>query len=106
MTLLEEFSDKSKEFYQHKCIKIGDEDWDRLLVKANIPIKYKEAVLRGWSENGDAPKVLECVEKDHYSLGESYEKPSTFLIEQGKIRTKQSVKGKTSAQKRKLKKSH
>jgi len=106
MTLLEEFSDKSKEFYQHKCIKISDEDWDRLLVKANIPIKYKEAVIKGWSEDGDAPKVLECVEKDHYSLGESYEKPSTFLMEQGKIRTKQSVKGKTSAQKRKLKKRH
>lgn len=104
MTLLEEFSDKSKEFYQHKCIKIGDEDWDRLLVKANIPIKYKEAVLRGWSEDGDAPKVLERVEKDHYSLGESYEKPSAFLMEQGKIRTKQGVKGKASAQKRKLKK--
>jgi hypothetical protein len=72
--------------------------------KANIPIKYKEAVLRGWSEDGDAPKVLECVEKNHYSLGESYEKPSTFLMEQGKIRTKQSVRGKISAQKRKLKK--
>lgn len=104
MTLLQEFSNKSKEFYQHKCIKIDDEDWDRLLVKANIPIRYKEAVLKGWSADGDAPKVLECVEKDHYSLGESYEKPSTFLMEQGKIRTKQSIKGKTSAQKRKLKK--
>lgn len=105
MTLLEEFSDKSKEFYQHKCIKIGDEDWDRLLVKANIPIKYKEAILRGWSEDGDVPKVLECVGKNHYSLGESYEKTSTFLMKQGEIRKKQSARGKTSAQKRKLKKS-
>ena len=104
MTLLEEFSDKSKEFYQHKCVKISDEDWQRLLGKASIPTKYKNAVLNGWSANGDAPRVIECVEKDHYILGKSYEKPSKFLMDQGKHRIKQSIKGKKSAQKRKLKK--
>jgi hypothetical protein len=102
MTLLEEFSDKSKEFYQHKCVKIGDADWDRLLVESNIPVKYKERIIKGWIVDGDdAPKVLECIEKNHYVLGKSYKKSSKFLMNQGKIRIKKSLKGKASAQKKK-----
>lgn len=105
MCLLEEFSEKSKEFYQHECIHISGKDWDRLLAKADIPIKYKQHILEGWSVDGDAPKVIECIEKDHYILGKSYEKPSKFLKNQGKIRIQKSRKGKASAQKRKMRKS-
>ena len=108
MVLLEEYSDKSKEFYRHKCIQITDGDWQRMLTKVNIPIKYKDRILGGWTikNEGDAPRVLQLVDKDHYILGESYEKPSKFLMEQGKIRIEQSAKGKASAKKRKLKKGH
>lgn len=83
-------------------MQISDADWERLLTKANIPIKYKDRILKGWTEDGvDAPRVIECVEKDHYSLGEAYEKPSKFLMEQGIIRIKKSLKGQASAQKKK-----
>ncbi len=105
MILLEEFSNKSREFYHHKCIQITHIDWKRMLTKANIPNKYKDRIISGWTTNEkDVPRVLQIVEKDHYTLGESYEKPSKFLMEQGKIRVQQSIKGKASAKKRNLKK--
>lgn len=101
MLLLEEFSEKSKELYQHKCIQLNDDDWLRLLVKANMPVKYKDRILSGRTVDGsDAPKVLERTETNHYILGTSYEKATKFLMDQGKIRIKQSEKGKASAQKR------
>ena len=47
MILMEEFSEKSIELNQYKCIKISDEDWDRMLLKANINRKYKDPIKKG-----------------------------------------------------------
>ena len=70
-------------------------------MKANIPLKYKDRILEGWTiDGGDAPRVLEKIEKDHCTLADAYEKPSKFLMDQGKIRLKQSERGKNSAQRK------
>ncbi len=102
MELFEEFSNNSKELSQYKCIKITREKMIELIRKANIPIKYIDPILDGWIKDGnDAPRVIKQVDKEHYTLGEAYEKLYKFLIEQGKIRIQQSHKGKASAQKKK-----
>ncbi len=104
MILLQEFSEKSKEFYLHKCIQISDDDWNRLLIKANIPLKHKERIIEGWTVDGiDAPRVLENVGKNNYKLGEEYEKISVFILGQGEFRIIKSQEGKSKAAKKKNK---
>ena len=68
MIILEEFSNKSKELFQHKCVQITEDDWDRLLKKANIPLKYRSRILEGWTADGEgAPRIIQKIDKDHFS---------------------------------------
>jgi len=103
MILLSEFSEKSKEYYQHKCIKISEEEWQQLFIRSKLPFTYLPKILERWTQDGfDAPKVLEAIDKWHYSLGNAYQKEIIFLQEQGKYRIKRSEKGKASSKKDRL----
>ncbi len=104
MNLVEEFSNKSKELYQHKCIQLIPNDFDRLLIKSNIPLSFKDRILKGWtSDSNNAPRVVKQVDKDHYALGEAYSRQSRFLEGQGRVRIQKSQEGKEKAFKKKNK---
>lgn len=104
MIIIGEFCDKSVEYAKHRCIKITEKDWNRMLIASNIPEKFKDKIVENWTKGGDdAPRVLERVAKDQFTLGEAYQKVSDFFIEQGCRREKQKRRGEASVQKRKKK---
>jgi hypothetical protein len=102
MILLGDISDKSIEYSQHGCVKLSDEEWASLLKRANIPFKHKPKIIEAWtSDGGDAPKILEYMEKDHFKLASEYSKIDQHITDQGKLRVKQSLRGKASRKKTK-----
>ena len=95
MLVIETFSTKSKELFQHKCIKIDEKEWEQLLNKANLPLKYKEKIIEGWTKDRtDEAKVLEKIDEEHFKLSEAYKEPEKFLIEQGRYKIEASKKWK------------
>lgn len=102
MLIFEKFSNNSIELYKFKYIKITNEEIKEFLKKANIPICYVDRILDGWTQDSeDAPKVMKKIDKEHYVLGETYERQNNFLINQGKRRLELSQKGKLGVQKKK-----
>jgi hypothetical protein len=100
MLVMEEFVRKSVNFAKHGYIKIPQTTWQKMAQECGV-LPILEKILNRWTHNdSDRPKFLEDMGKNFYKLGTTYQKETSFLIEQGNLRIKQSKRGKVSAIKR------
>lgn len=101
MEIMMQFCEQSMDLAKLGVIKISDEQWRDLARKCGITEEVLKRITNRWPQDGDdAPKFLEKIEDNFYTLGPSHEKALSFLKEQGLKRIKQSQKGKRSALKR------
>lgn len=101
MQIISEFSRQSIELYKHGFIELPPDKWEKSAQACGIEPILKKVQDR-WTQDGDdGPKLLEKIDQNFYTLGKAHEKVLKFLIEQGSIRSKNSERGKKSADKRK-----
>ena len=104
MEVMNEFSNQSIFLTKHGFIQITQKMWEKIALSCGINKELLKKVHDRWIQDGtDAPKFLEQTDNEFYTLGEEHHKALQFLKEQGKIRIKNSNRGKASASARKLK---
>lgn len=105
MKIMGVFSNQSIDLVDRGYVEISEYAWQEIALSCGIHKDLLKKILARWIRDGDdAPKLLEHVEDNYYTLGKEHEKAHNFLVRQGEIRKIQSQKGKISAQRKKLKK--
>lgn len=106
MLLMEEFSKQSVRLAQEGVVLITPEQWKQSGQLCGLTEEVLKKVKERWLKDGDdGAKFLEKVDGDFYTLGQEHAKVSSFLVEQGKLRLRQSCRGKKAAIKREKAKS-
>jgi len=103
--LAEEFQRQSISLAKYGYIEVPNEKWEELAYSCEIPKNTLSKIKEYWTQDStDAPRFLDHIENDFYTLGIAHKKELVFLPEQGKLRANQSKRGKQSATNRKKKK--
>lgn len=101
MEIMTVFSNKSVDLAIRKCIEISPEEWEAIALSCGIPKELLKRILDRWTQDGnDAPKFLEHIEGNFYTLGNEHRKELDFLRKQGEKRKSQSIRGLISAQRK------
>ncbi len=103
MEIMGEFSRQSINLATQGSIQIPQHVWEEIASSCGINQNLLRRVLDRWTQDGnDAPKFLEQFDGDFYTLGKEHAKALDFLKEQGKIRERNSKRGRASVQKKSL----
>jgi hypothetical protein len=95
--IMSEFSKQSVHLAQHGAIYIPKERRNELGALCDLQGNIIEKIHDRWTQDGDdAPKFLEKIGDDFYTLGPNDQKALKFLKEQGRLRIKQSEKAKST----------
>jgi hypothetical protein len=96
--VIEEFSRQSVLLATEGIIEINEERWYELGRECDLTAEIARKVHDRWIQDGtDGPKFLELIEPGFYTLGTEHSKVCEFLKDQGKLRKRQSEKGKKAA---------
>lgn len=100
LLVMEEFTNKSMALAMDGSIEILDDRWKEFLKRSALPESVFKLVMKRWLTDGDdGGRFLVQLDKDRFTLGESYGKEIKFLIDQGKLRRKNQIQGKMSVKK-------
>lgn len=101
MEVMSELSKQSIALEKDGCAYIPQKLWEELAQLCGINLEVLSKIQDRWTHDGnDGAKFLERIDPDYYTLGNEHRKPLNFLKEQGKLRLKQSERGRASAIKR------
>lgn len=95
--------DRATELAKNNCVVLPIDDWTRIASEANAPRSggFLLRVIKAWATGSDnVPPLIECIEKDTYTLHKSRKDALNFIVAGGQTSILKSNEGKSSAKAR------
>lgn len=91
-----EMRDRAQEMAKEGAIRITQERWVELAIKARMPrdASFLSQVIDRWTHDGDDGPALLSRKKDMFTLADTHEAARNFIIKGGKISERNSSRGK------------
>lgn len=103
MKIMGEFCKQSVGLANKGFIEITHEQWTMFAMECNV-LPILPRIIAAWTQDGSAPRFLKIIDKNLYTLGDAHKKELEALINTGKLRIRQSMRGIASAQAQQKKK--
>lgn len=105
LEMLEHMTENSKDYSEEGGVLIKSDQFLQMAKNTGMTKDTLEKVFDRWTQDGDdGGRFLEQTEKDRFKLGKTYSDADKLLTDQGKLRSRNSERGKKSASKRARKK--